>query len=113
MARATRTATVVTRASVVENLSAMDNTNGEKLAMDGSIQWLRVTAPAGGGTLAIKRPTTVDGDAVSDKSIVFGANEKRVISLVPESLYRQSDNYCYIDIPASGWTCEAYKVIGT
>lgn len=113
MPRTTRNADVVTRAGLAYALTAGDNTNGEKIALDGSPTFLHVKAPAGGGSLTLKRPGAVDGDAYPDKTIVFGASAEKVISLVPDSLYKQSDGYCYVDYPAGGWTAQAYKIAGT
>lgn len=113
MARTARAADVVTRAGLAYSLSAADNTNGEKILLDGSPTFMHVKAPAGGGTLTIKRPGTIDGDAYADKTISFGANAEKVVSFMPDALYKQSDGYAYVDYPASGWTAQAYKVTGT
>lgn len=113
MARTNRTADIVTRGGLAYALTSGDNANGEKILLDGSPTFLHVKAPAGGGTFTIKRPGTVDGDAVPDKTISFGANAEKMISLVPDSLYKQSDGYAYIDYPASGWTAQAFKITGT
>lgn len=113
MARTNRTADVVTRAGLAYALTAADNTNGEAVLLDGSPTFLHVKAPAGGGKLTIKRPGTIDGDAYSDKTITFGANGEKMVSLAPDALYKQSDGYAYIDYPAARWTAQAFKITGT
>lgn len=91
MARTNRTADVVTRAGLAYALTSGDNANGEKILLDGSPTFLHVKAPAGG---------------------CVGADAEKMISLAPDSLYKQSDGYAYVDYPASGWTAQAFKITG-
>ncbi|HEY3557398.1 MAG TPA: hypothetical protein VGL05_08040 [Kribbella sp.] len=66
--------------------SAMDNVNGNSFVNGGRLL-LKITAPAGGGTVTVAFKDTVDGQAVTPRSYTFTANQVAWIGGWPVNYY--------------------------
>lgn len=87
-------------------LTSMDNVNGNSFVNGGKL-WLRITAPAGGGTVSVAFKDKVDGQTVTPKSYTFTANQVGIIGGWPVNLYGSS----LIATPsATGFTVAAFSL---
>lgn len=66
--------------------TAMDNVNGNSFVNGGRL-WLRITAPAGGGTVTVAFKDKVDGQVVTPKPYTFTANQIGLIGGWPINIY--------------------------
>ncbi|WP_409186490.1 hypothetical protein F9C11_20565 [Amycolatopsis sp. VS8301801F10] len=86
--------------------TAMDNVNGNSFVNGGKL-WLRITAPAGGGTVTVAFADKVDGQAVTPRSYTFTANQVGVIGGWPVNYYGST----LIATPsAAGFTVAAFSL---
>jgi hypothetical protein len=86
--------------------TAMDNVNGNSFVNGGKL-WLRITAPAGGGTVQVAFKDKVDGQTVTPKTYTFTANQVGVIGGWPINIYGAT----LIATPsATGFNCTAFSL---
>jgi hypothetical protein len=69
--------------------TAMDNTNGNSFVNGGRLL-LKITAPAGGGTVTVAFKDKVDGQAVTPRTYTFTANQVAWIGGWPVQYYGSS-----------------------
>jgi hypothetical protein len=86
--------------------TAMDNTNGNSFPNGGKL-FLKITAPAGGGTVTVAFKDTVDGQTITPRTYTFTAGQVAWIGGWPVNLYGSS----LVATPsATGFTVAAFSL---
>lgn len=72
--------------------------------------FLHVKTVGTGCTVTVEIPGTVDGQAVTNRSIVLGTNTERMIGPFPPSTYNQADGSVNVNFSAvTAVTCAAFR----
>ncbi len=119
MAYTLLTATEINRAGVAWPSGTAGVAGGHCFANTGR-EFVRVTAPAAGGTLTINTPGQKDGLDIEDLAVTFTASQVKAIGPFPPNLYNQpagsSDaGRVLVDYggTAGDWTIEVLKLAPT
>lgn len=105
MARDALTHQQIVRTGLEETYAAVNGTDGNKFQNDGRMFLLVKNGAGAPITVTIQTPTTVDGLAVADQTIVVTNGEQRMIGPFPPNLYN-TDGFVYVDY-SSGTTVTA------
>lgn len=90
----------VSRTAITPTYAAGDSANGHSLLNSGA-EFLHVKTGATGTTVTVQIPSTVDGQAVTNKTYVIGTTTERMIGPFPPGIYNQADGNVYIDLSSS------------
>lgn len=96
MARTPVTPTQIARTGIAAALSAA-NVDGHSVPNNGRM-FIEIVNGAGSPiTVTIPTPNTVDGQAITDRTVSVTNGERRLIGPFPPSVYNQSDATIYVD----------------
>jgi hypothetical protein len=97
MSRTTVTVQECVRAGITPTYNAGTLTDGDAFTNDGKTM-IQVLNTGGSTTLTIQTPGTVDGLAITDRTVVIPATTgNKYIGPFPTTQYNQSDGKVYLD----------------
>lgn len=88
-----------TGANHTDNGTAATSGNTYRFANNGNVKL--VTLAAAGANIAVVTPNTVDGGAITDKTLVAGTAKVRVFGPFPPNIYNDADGYCSFTVDAN------------
>jgi len=110
MARTALAVQSIVRSGLTPSYAAA-NVDGHSLPNGGTQEFLHVKTGGTGTTVTIQTPTTVDGLAVADRTVVIGTSSERMIGPFPRSQYNQGAEEVYIDFSSvTTVTCAAFTI---
>lgn len=86
----------------------LDNVNGNVINSIGPTTVMKITAPAGGGTVTFVTPDNISGHTTSDDVVTFTASQVRWHGPFSPSLYGVNLN---LSVSITGFTCEVYQPV--
>lgn len=96
MARSSLTVQDVVRSGLSPSYASAEG-DGNSFANNGRVVLHAKNGSGGSITVTIQTPGTVDGLAVSDRTVAIPAGEERIIGVFPPADYNQSDGSVYVD----------------